>query len=461
MKNFFTSSFNTLILFGKSIGLKINIIVITIVIFAIFGLVGWITAIHYYRIATALPLISNDVLAQQTLAQTTSNATWQTVTVARGDTLQRIFKHLHLSNEELAEIMSLGPSTQLLKKIKPGQKIRFLINSDQQLQQLIYNNSQKTLTIIRTETGFSTNNDSAINSTTSTNENITPIAQQIENNISANNSLSGTQINKNIKYGFAIAQKSLFDAGVQAGLSHRQAMQLVTLFSENANLARNIRRGDQLSVLYQPQTNYILLAQLTHRNKIYQIYRFTDPKGNTDYYTQDGLSLHAPIARAPLNYSHISSRFSAHRWQPVLHFFRPHYGVDYAAPVGTPIKAAGDGHIIFLGIENGYGKTIKIKHMSPYETVYAHMSHFATGLYDGANVHQGQVIGYVGNTGLSTGAHLHFEIRVNNIPHNPLTVALPSGTPIENNDRLKFLASSKLLLTQLTLHQAATKLATR
>lgn len=452
---------------GKFIQLKISLSVSFMVIVFIFGLLGWVTAIHYYRIATVVPLISNDVLAQQTLAQTTVNAEWQTVTIKHGDSLNRIFKTLGLGNAQLEEVMSVGEPARILTHLKPGQELRLLISSDQQLQQLVYNNAKTTLTIVRSDTGFeigngnqasnnTTNITKAVNTaaaTTPAATTITPLAKQIETNITTQSNLPNVALNKNMNFGSAVVQKSLYEAGVVAGLSHKQAMQLVTLFSQSANLARGIRRGDKLSVLYQNETNYILLAQLTHRNKTYQIFRYTDPKGNTDYYTQDGLSLRPPIVRAPLNYTRISSGFSDHRWQPVLHFFRPHYGVDYAAPAGTPIKAAGDGHIIFEGVQNGYGKVVKIKHMSPYETVYAHMSHFAANIHDGSFVHQGQVIGYVGDTGMSTGDHLHFEIRVNNIPHNPLTVALPYGTPIDNHYRTKYFAMTKTLLAQLDLHE--------
>lgn len=460
MKIFFASfmhGLRNIFIFMQS---KINYIAVLLVAIFIFGSTGWITAFHYYRLATAVPLISNDVLAQQTLAQTTINAEWQTITVKRGDTLAKIFKHLHLSGQTLEQLVASAPPTTSLKKLKLNEKLQFLITSDQQLQEFIYPiDDQNNLTFTRTETGFSVNSAANNNSSTGNPNLTTAIQKQVTQNISQNIKIPPPTMNANNKYGYAIVQKSLYEAGIQAGLSRKQAMQLVTLFSQDTNLSRNIRRGDRLDVLSETTTGYILVAQLTHRQKIYQIFRFTDPKGTIDYYTQDGTNLHPPIVRAPLNYSHISSRFSWHRWQPILHFVRPHTGVDYAAAYGTPIKAAGDGHILFIGYENGYGKLIKIKHPGIFETFYGHMSRFASGLHMGSIVHQGQVIGYVGDTGLSTGSHLHFEIRENNVPHDPLTVALPTGSAIPSSSRNKFFMLTKQLLAQLDLHEAQTKVA--
>lgn len=420
----------------------------TVLLLALISLSGWLVAFYYYRAATVVPLISNDVLAQQTLAQTSIQANWQTVVMKHGDSLQKIFKELGLSSQDLVEIVAAAKDHRIFHKFKPGQKLKFLISSDQELQELDFSTDAKTnITITRNDTGFTIANNGQI---------IIPFDNTKTDKTEAKPTETS---NPNIKYGFATVQRSLYDAGIQAGLSHTQTIQLVTLFSQNSNLSRNIRRGDQLSVMYPPGARYISFAQLTHHGKTYQIFRFS-LNGNTDYYTADGSDLHPPIERAPLNYTRISSLFSAHRWNPILHFVRPHYGVDYAAPTGTPIKAAGDGRIIFAGVENGYGNVVKIKHLSPFETVYAHMSHFAKGIHEGVHVRQGETIGYVGDTGESTGSHLHFEIRENNIPRNPLTVVLPQGTPLPETERHKFLAAKRTMLEQFALYNTSkTKLA--
>lgn len=402
---------------------------------------GWLVAYHYYHIATAVPLISDDALSQQlSVSNPPSPTNWQIITIAHGDTMQSIFKKFHINYKQLSQLMLLGKPVHTLTKLKPGQTLHLLISQNpqqqnQQLQQLILESHNKNILVVtKSETGFQLNGPIQI-TTTQTKESKTqpPLTQ--------------------LNYGHAIIQKSLYDSGIAAGLSRPQAMQLVSLFSQNNNLAKNIRHKDQLDVLFYPQKNYILLAQLTHRGKTYQIFRFTDPQGKTDYYTDNGMNLHPPIVRAPLNYSHISSRFSAHRWEPILHFFRPHYGVDYAAPIGTPVKAAGNGYIYFEGNRGGFGKVIMIKHPNNFQTVYAHLSRFAKGIHDHSQVKQGEVIGYVGDTGLSTGAHLHFEIHVNNVPKNPLTVALPIGSTISAKYRKIFNLDTKELIAQLDLHE--------
>lgn len=393
------------------------------------GLSGWLMAYHYYRAGSVVPLISNEVLAEQTLAQTTVNAQWYETTIKHGDTIEKIFKRFHLSYETLEDILHLEGSKKILLKIKPGEKIRLLISSDQELEKIeIPLNEKQHIIIAKNEGGFSFENQAV-------SEN------PIKNPIKERNHFI-------YKYGSAIVQKSLFETGLQAGLSHKQAMQLITLFSQNQLIRQSVHRGDRLEVLYLPNEHYINFAQMTHRNKIYQIYRYTDPNGNSDYYTEDGFSLRPSLVRAPLNYDHISSRFSTHRWNPILHFVRPHYGVDYAASMGTPVKAAGDGHISFLGYRGGYGKAVIIDHLASYATLYGHLSRFAKGVHPGSLVKQGQIIGYVGDTGESTGSHLHFEIRVNNIPRNPLSVALPKGIPVPNRYRTGFFAIKRQLLAE-------------
>lgn len=399
-----------------------------------FTLAGWMFAYHYYHIATAVPLISNDALMQE-VPQSQSNAPQlQTVSIKHGDTLPNIFQKNNLSHQELLQIMSLGKSVHSLTKLKAGQKLLLLLSPDQKVQQLALESHGKNILIVTKK-----DNQYVLNA---------PIISTPQN--TANKQ---TQTTNDVHYGHAIIQKSLYDSGIASGLTRSQAMQLVSLFGQNNNLAKNIRRNDQLEVLFYPKTNYLLLAQLTHRGKTYRIFRFTDPKGKTDYYTDAGINLHPPIIRAPLNYSHISSRFSVHRWEPILHFFRPHYGVDYAASTGTPVKAAGDGYVYFAGPRGGFGNVVMIKHPNNFQTVYAHLSRFAKGIHYHAQVKQGQVIGYVGDTGLSTGSHLHFEIHVNNVPKNPLSVTLPNGSPVLSQYKKLFNNDTQALLAQLNLHE--------
>ena len=177
--------------------------------------------------------------------------------------------------------------------------------------------------------------------------------------------------------------------------------------------------------------------------------RYTDPKGHSSYYSPDGRSMRKAFLRSPVDFRRISSRFTRSRCHPILGVCRPHRGVDYAAAVGTPIKAAGDGKIIFRGWKGGYGRAIIIRHGTKYSTLYGHMSRFKRGLHTGSRVKQGQIIGYVGQSGLATGPHLHYEFRVNGVHRNPLTVKLPQAAPIPAAYKQDFLATSRPRLAQL------------
>ncbi|MGD8690303.1 MAG: M23 family metallopeptidase, partial [Gammaproteobacteria bacterium] len=182
----------------------------------------------------------------------------------------------------------------------------------------------------------------------------------------------------------------------------------------------------------------ILAAEFTNQGHPYQAFWYQDDNGDGDYYTVSGQSVHESILRAPLRYDHISSRFSYHRMNPVLHIVRPHYGVDYAAPMGTPVKAAANGRIKFIGRDGGYGRLVVIESFGKYDTYYAHLHRFAHGLSRGTRVHQGEVIGYVGESGEATGPHLHYGIRVAGHWRDPRTVPLPKARPLPIDQLARF-----------------------
>jgi murein DD-endopeptidase MepM/ murein hydrolase activator NlpD len=204
---------------------------------------------------------------------------------------------------------------------------------------------------------------------------------------------------------------------------------------------KKIKSGEIIAAEYKTMTN------------TYQAVRFTDPKGNSGYYAPDGTSMQKRFLPAPVKFTRISSLFNPKRWHPILHRFRHHEGVDYAAPYGTPIKSVANGTIALLGRKGGYGNTIIIKHDSSYSTLYGHLSRYASALKVGSHVQQGQLIGYVGSSGLATGPHLHFEFRINGVHRNPLTVALPNGKSITHAYRNKFHNEVKKLLAKLDAHK--------
>ncbi|HEU5398776.1 MAG TPA: peptidoglycan DD-metalloendopeptidase family protein, partial [Gammaproteobacteria bacterium] len=258
-------------------------------------------------------------------------------------------------------------------------------------------------------------------------------------------------------YAHGVIENSLFDSAGRAGLSDATTMELIQLFAWDIDFAHDIQNGDRFSVVYQklqrlgqPITNGpILAAEFDSGDKTYRVVRYTDPAGLTGYYTPDGRSIKKTLMRAPVSFSRISSGFSLHRKHPILGFTRAHQGVDYAAPSGTPIMAAGDGRVVFEGYKGGYGKCMVIDHGGGYSTLYGHMSRFKPGTHSGLHVKQGQVIGYVGMTGLATGPHLHFEVRINGVPRNPRTVRLPDTAPVPRQYLADFDSASANVLAQL------------
>ena len=221
----------------------------------------------------------------------------------------------------------------------------------------------------------------------------------------------------------------------------------------------DIRKGDQFTILYEDQYvdgefighGNILAAEFINNGRRYQAVRYTDSGGKTDYYSLDGMIMRFVFFRTPVELARISSGFNLKRKHPILNKIRAHKGVDYAASRGTPIKSTGNGKIVHRGKKGGYGKTIVIKHGTKYSTLYAHMSNYRKGLKVGSRVKQGQVIGYIGSSGLATGPHLHYEFRVNGVHRNPLRIKLPGAEPLKKKYHEDFNRKADALLAQMDL----------
>ena len=359
------------------------------------------------------------------------------LTVHRGNTLAGLFAAHHLDASNLAAIMQLGGDVARLKYIQIGQAISVSHDDSGQVLSL----SMKLDDAHRLE------------------------VQKDSGGYQAR--VADIPVENSVAYAHGVIENSLFDAAGRAGLSDKVTMQLIHLFGWDIDFAHDIRSGDSFTLLYQklkrqgePATDGpILAAEFITRDKTYRIVRFTNPSGDTDYYTPDGRSVRKALLRAPVAYTRISSGFSMHRMNPVLHIIRPHYGVDYAAPMGTPIVAAGDGHIVFQGRKEGFGRCVIIAHGGGYTTLYAHMSRFRSGEHVGSHVKQDQVIGYVGESGEATGPHLHYQIMFDGVPRNPRTVKLPSADPVLAKYRPDFSRDLSMLLAELsnggTTHIAA------
>ena len=239
---------------------------------------------------------------------------------------------------------------------------------------------------------------------------------------------------------------SLYLSAKRIGLSDKLIISIANIMEWDIDFAYDVRKGDHFSVIYYE--NYIgnkkiddgaiLALSFTNNDRDYNIVRYTDSKNYTDYYFLDGRKVRKAFLRNPLEFSYISSRFNPKRTHPILHRVRAHKGVDYAARRGTPVRASGDGRISRRQFYNGYGNTVVLQHGGGYSTLYAHLSKFADRQRIGSWVKQGQVVGYVGSTGLSTGPHLHYEFRVNGVHKNPLTVKLPDALPLEKSELPRF-----------------------
>ncbi len=364
------------------------------------------------------------------LAQSDEDGNWHSATVKSGDSLALIFARQGLSPQQLDRVMRADKTTASLKRLMPGQQFKFQIN-DGQLQQLVYKiNALTTLKVIRNE-------QDAFEVTTDT-----------------------RKMDVRVTNTTAVINSSLFLAGQAAGMSDNLIMELAGIFGWDVDFALDIRNGDHFTLVYEElyldghkqRDGNILAAEFVNRNKTYRALRYVDASGQADYYSPDGRSMRKAFLRTPVDFTRISSRFGK-RYHPTLKKRKNHHGVDYAAPRGTPIKAAGDGKLLFVGRKGGYGKTVIIQHGGKYSTLYAHMSRIKPGMRRGKRVRQGQVIGYVGTTGRSTGPHLHYEFRVNGVHRNPLTVRLPDAAPIKKKYKTDFLNKARGLVALLDVLQ--------
>ena len=354
-----------------------------------------------------------------------------TVVVKKGDTLSSIFNDLDI-HSELTRVMNLGKEAKPLRKIYPGQKLHFTLNQDGIETLELEKSITKSLVFNRDDETF--------------------IIEELDRELDRLTQVSNGVINQ-----------SLFLAGQNAGMSDGLIMDLAAIFGWDIDFALDIRQGDSFTILYEElylngekvADGDIIAAEFTNNKNTYRAYRYTDSNNKTEYYAPDGKSMRKPFMRTPVALGRISSYFNLKRKHPILNKIRAHKGVDYAAPTGTAIKATGDGKVIHRGNKGGYGKTIILRHGSTYTTLYAHMSKYARGTGVGSRVRQGQIIGYIGRTGLATGPHLHYEFRVNGVHRNPLKVKLPSASPLPDSEMLTFQASIQPLVVQLDAYSSS------
>jgi len=360
------------------------------------------------------------------------------IIVHPNDTLDAIFRRLKLNLADLASLRALPGLKAHLDSLHPGESLHFtqrdgaLVGLERRL------NEAQTLKVSRDASGLK--------------------ADVLQDPLEAR-----TRVLK------GVINSSLFEAVEASGGHDQTAVALADIFGWDIDFVLDIQPGDSFIVSYQElyqdgvyvKDGPILAAAFTNAGRQYRAVRYTDPEGSAHYYTADGRSMHKAFLRAPLEFTRVSSGFNLARKHPILNLIRAHKGVDYAAPIGTPVKAAGDGRIAWAGPKGGYGNVVIIEHSRSITTVYGHLSRFAKGTHVGQHVSQGTVIAYVGMTGLATGPHLHYEYRVNGVFKNPQTVSLPDAQPIDARWRQDFEARTAPLLASLQVSSPGPVLVSR
>ncbi len=253
-------------------------------------------------------------------------------------------------------------------------------------------------------------------------------------------------------------RSSLFAAADEVGLPDSVTVQIADVFSGDIDFHRDLRKGDRFTVVYEVvhhqgrplRSGRVLAAEFVNSKRTLRAVWFDDEDGKSGYYAPDGANLRKAFLRSPLEFSRVTSGF-AMRLHPILNEWRAHKGVDYGAPSGTRVRATADGVVESAGRQGGYGNLVVVRHHGGITTAYAHLSGFASGLHKGSRVAQGDVIGYVGATGWATGAHLHYEFRVNNEHRNPLAIAMPAAEPVAPHRLAAFRAAAGPLAAQLEL----------
>lgn len=346
--------------------------------------------------------------------------------VGPGDSLDRLFRRHELSVADLHRLLKVKEAAPHLKRIRPGDSFEILHDGASVLGLTRRLDEARSLVVSTGEDGFA--------------------AEFLDHPVEVRRARVTGRITS-----------SFYAAGLAAGLADGTIMRLAGIYAWDIDFALDIRADDWFAVVYEEiwqdgeklRDGEIVAAEFSNQGRSYRAVRFADEDGRPRYYTPEGDSMRKAFLRAPVDFTRVSSNFNPNRLHPVLKTRRPHQGVDYAARTGTPIMAAGDGRVISAGVNGGYGKAVVLQHGGNVTTLYAHMSRIAPGMRAGRKVRQGEIIGYVGMTGLASGPHLHYEYRVNGVHKNPRTVELPKADPVPAARRAEFVAATLPLVAEL------------
>lgn len=351
---------------------------------------------------------------------------WNELQVKQGDTLSSMFKRAGFNDRLMLSVIHGEGEADKLQHLYVGETLAFATDDEGELVKVRLDRSRlESLLITRTEEGY---------------QGETVTAEPEPRLAFASGEIEG----------------SLYLAGKDAGLDDRVTMELAGIFGWDIDFVYDIRKGDRFEVVYEElylddekiDNGKIVAARFVNRGREVVALHYTDTNGDSDYYTPDGNSMRKAFLRTPIN-ARVSSPFNLQRRHPVLDVVRPHEGTDYAAPPGTPIKAAGDGRVSFAGWKGGYGRTVVLSHGDNITTLYAHMSGLGKGIKNGTRVKQGQTVGYVGSSGMVTGPHLHYEFRVNGVARNSRTIDLPEANPVPESEMARFRSATQQQIAQL------------
>jgi murein DD-endopeptidase MepM/ murein hydrolase activator NlpD len=377
-------------------------------------------------VVEALPLTLPDPAADPVQAY------WHETRFERGDTFAALLARLGVDGAETARLLEENGGSKPFRNLRPGMTVQAETSGLGQLLALRFLSGDAT-----TELGFERDGVGfrAL-------EQRAELARQV--------SLKSGEI-----------QRSLFATADAIGLPDSITLQLAGVFSGDIDFHRDLRRGDRLRVVYEVahyngrplEVGRVLAAELVVNRKTYRAVWFVDETGEGGYYAPNGQSLRKAFLRSPLEFSRVTSNISEFtlRFHPILNEWRAHQGVDYGAPSGARVRATADGTVESAGWQGSYGNAVVLRHDAATTTLYAHLRGFASGIKRGAWVDQGEVIGYVGATGMATGPHLHYEFRLNNQHRNPLTIATPAAEPVAPQRMAAFRAVADPLVLQLEL----------
>ncbi|MFI4953057.1 MAG: peptidoglycan DD-metalloendopeptidase family protein [Burkholderiales bacterium] len=356
---------------------------------------------------------------------------WREARIEPGDTLGSVLARLAVNDPAAQQFLRTDTGARPLYQLLPGKSVRVKTTDDGRLLSLRYlAQGGALLSVVRSAGGL--------------------VAESSPPRYAVRTELRAGEI-----------RSSLFGAADAVGLPDAVTMQLAEVFSGDIDFYHDLRRGDRFAVVYEMRDidgvaagpGKLIAAEFVNKGVSYRAFLWRGADGGEAYYSDDGKNLRKAFLRSPVEFTRITSGFTLARFHPFLHTWRAHKGVDFAAPIGTPVRAAADGKVHFAGRQNGYGNVVILQHAGANSTAYAHLSRFAAGMKPGARVTQGSVIGYVGQTGWATGPHLHYEFRVNNVQRNPMTMALPDAPALPAADRPAYLAGIAPLAEELALGQ--------